>query len=153
MIEISNVKVTPPDYSPIIASIKGKSYDALATFTVNIFKEVMTKEGISITKISSYEGKDSHLIKIPLLIGYGNKNPLDTAKYLVPNVIGGVFINKQSVEKVGINLVEKITTWPKFRVVKPNSFTFSFPPYPLLMYYRQDIAITRYLWIYHNWKR
>ncbi|WCZ65147.1 DNA-dependent RNA polymerase subunit rpo132 [Monkeypox virus] len=140
MIEISNVKVTPPDYSPIIASIKGKSYDALATFTVNIFKEVMTKEGISITKISSYEGKDSHLIKIPLLIGYGNKNPLDTAKYLVPNVIGGVFINKQSVEKVGINLVEKITTWPKFRVVKPNSFTFSFssvsPPNVLPTRYR-----------------
>ncbi|AST09537.1 RNA polymerase [NY_014 poxvirus] len=140
MIEITNVKVTPPDYSPIIASIKGKSYDALVTFTVNIFKEVMTKDGTSITKISSYEGKDSHLIKIPLLIGYGNKNPLDTAKYLVPNVIGGVFINKQSVEKVGISLVEKITTWPKFRVVKPNSFTFSFssvsPPNVLPTRYR-----------------
>ncbi|AUL80294.1 hypothetical protein [Vaccinia virus] len=140
MIEIHNVKVTPPDYSPIIASINGKSYDALATFTVNIFKEVMTKEGISITNISSYEGKDSHLIKIPLLIGYGNKNPLDTAKYLVPNVIGGVFIDKQSVEKVGINLVEKITTSPKFRAVKPNSFTFSFssvsPPNILPTRYR-----------------
>nr|WGO62740.1 RNA polymerase subunit RPO132 [Wadden Sea poxvirus] len=126
MIEIDNIKITPPEYSPIIASIKGKSYDALVTFTVNIFKEVMTKDGITITKISSYEGNDSHLIKIPLLIGYGNKNPLDTAKYVVPNVIGGVFINKQSVEKVGINLVEKITTWPKFRSIKPNAFTFSF---------------------------
>ncbi|ABI99109.1 RNA polymerase subunit RPO132 [Deerpox virus W-1170-84] len=126
IIEIDNIKVTPPDYSPIIASIKGKSYDALVTFTVNIYKEVMTKDGTTITKISSYEGNDSHLIKIPLLIGYGNKNPLDTAKYVVPNVIGGVFINKQSVEKVGINLVEKLTTWPKFRIIKPNAFTFSF---------------------------
>ncbi|ASK51322.1 RNA polymerase subunit (RPO132) [Eptesipox virus] len=126
ILEISNIKVTPPDYSPIIASIKGKSYDALVTFTVDIYKEVMTKDGITVTKISSYEGNDSHLIKIPLLIAYGNKNPLDTAKYLVPNVIGGVFINKQSVEKVGINLVEKITTWPKFKIIKPNAFTFSF---------------------------
>ncbi|QHG62674.1 RNA polymerase subunit RPO132 [Cetacean poxvirus 1] len=126
MIEINNIKITPPEYSPVIASIKGKSYDALVTFTVNIFKEVMTKEGITITKISSYEGNDSHLIKVPLLIAYGNKNPLDMSKYVVPNVIGGVFINKQSVEKVGINLVEKITTWPKFRVIKPNTFTFSF---------------------------
>ncbi|AOE46477.1 RNA polymerase subunit RPO132 [Sheeppox virus] len=126
IIEIDNIKVTPPEYSPIIASIKGKSYDALVTFTVHIYKEVMTKDGTTITKISSYEGNDSHLIKIPLLIGYGNKNPLDTAKYVVPNVIGGVFINKQSVEKVGINLVEKLTTWPKFRVIKPNAFTFSF---------------------------
>ncbi|AFU77883.1 m114R [Myxoma virus] len=126
VIEIDNIKITPPDYSPIIASIKGKSYDALVTFTVNIFKEVMTKDGTVITKISSYEGNDSHLIKVPLLIGYGNKNPLDTAKYVVPNVIGGVFINKQSVEKVGINLVEKLTTWPKFRIIKPNVFTFSF---------------------------
>ncbi|AAL69852.1 SPV113 RNA polymerase subunit RPO132 [Swinepox virus] len=126
VLEIDNIKVTPPEYSPIIASIKGKSYDALVTFTVNIYKEVMTKDGITITKISSYEGNDSHLIKIPLLIGYGNKNPLDTAKYVVPNVIGGVFINKQSVEKIGINLVEKLTTWPKFRVIKSNTFTFSF---------------------------
>ncbi|ABQ43746.1 RNA polymerase subunit rpo132 [Tanapox virus] len=140
MIEIDNIKVTPPEYSPIIASIKGKSYDALVTFTVNIYKEVMTKDGTTITKISSYEGNDSHLIKIPLLIGYGNKNPLDTAKYVVPNVIGGVFINKQSVEKIGINLVEKITTWPKFRVIKPNAFTFSFssvsPSYVLPTKYR-----------------
>ncbi len=126
VIKINNIKVTPPEYSPIIASIKGKSYDALVTFTVNIVKEVMTKDGITVTKISSYEGNDSHLIKIPLMIAYGNKNPLDTTKYLVPNVIGGVFINKQSVEKVGINLVEKITTWPKFRIIKPNAFTFSF---------------------------
>ncbi|QQG31603.1 RNA polymerase subunit RPO132 [Swinepox virus] len=126
VLEIDNIKVTPPEYSPIIASIKGKSYDALVTFTVNIYKEVMTKDGITITKISSYEGNDSHLIKIPLLIGYGNKNPLDTAKYVVPNVIGGVFINKQSVEKIGINLAEKLTTWPKFRVIKSNTFTFSF---------------------------
>ncbi|QHR82656.1 DNA-dependent RNA polymerase subunit RPO132 [Brazilian porcupinepox virus 1] len=126
ILKIDNVNVIPPDYSPIIASIKGKSYDALVTFTVNILKEVMTKEGLVTTKISSYEGNDSHLIKIPLLIGYGNKNSLDNAKYLVPNVIGGVFINKQSVEKIGINLVEKLTTWPKFRVVKPNTFTFSF---------------------------
>nr|AWM97830.1 RNA polymerase 132 subunit [Baiomys poxvirus] len=126
MLEIDNIKVTPPDYSPIIASIKGKSYDVLVTFNVNIYKEVMTKEGVTVTKISSYEGNDSHLIKIPLLIAYGNKNPLDTTKYVVPNVIGGVFINKQSVEKVGINLVEKITTWPKFRIIKPNTFTLSF---------------------------
>ncbi|APG58334.1 DNA-directed RNA polymerase 132 kDa polypeptide [BeAn 58058 virus] len=126
VMEIDNVKVIPPEYSPIIASIKGKSYDALVTFTVNISKEIMTKDGLVVTKISSYEGNDSHLIKVPLLIGYGNKNPLDNTKFLVPNVVGGVFINKQSVEKIGINLVEKITTWPKFRIIKPNTFTFSF---------------------------
>ncbi|CCD83296.1 DNA-dependent RNA polymerase subunit rpo132 [Squirrelpox virus] len=126
ILEIDDIRVTAPEYSPIIASIKGKSYDALVTFTVNIYREVMSKTGTTTTKISSYEGNDSHLIKIPLLIAYGNKNPLDPAKFVVPNVIGGVFINKQSIEKIGINLVEKITTWPKFRVVKPNSFTFSF---------------------------
>lgn len=126
ILEIDNIKVTPPDYSPIIASIKGKGYDALVTFTINIYKEVMTKEGITPTKISSYEGNDSQLIKIPLLVAYGNKNPLDNSKYVAPNVIGGVFINKQSIEKVGINIVEKITTWPKFKVIKPNVFTFSF---------------------------
>nr|WQH58081.1 MAG: MC129R [Molluscum contagiosum virus] len=126
VLEIDKIKVTPPEYSPIIASIKGKGYDALVTFTINIYKEVMTKEGVTLTKISSYEGNDSQLIKIPLLIAYGNKNPLDPAKFVSPNIIGGVFINKQSIEKVGINIVEKITTWPKFKVVKPNAFTFSF---------------------------
>lgn len=126
ILEIDNIKVTPPDYSPIIASIKGKGYDALVTFTINIYKEVMTKDGVTQTKISSYEGNDSQLIKIPLLVAYGNKNPLDNSKFVAPNVIGGVFINKQSIEKVGINIVEKITTWPKFKVIKPNAFTFSF---------------------------
>ncbi|ANS71203.1 RNA polymerase [Pteropox virus] len=126
ILEINNVCVKPPPYSPIIASIKGKSYDALVTFTVNILKEVMTKDTVTTVKISSYEGTDSHLIKIPLLIGYGNKNVLDPAKFVVPNVIGGVFINKQSIEKVGINLIEKITTWPKFRSIKANTFSFSF---------------------------
>ncbi|ATI21226.1 RNA polymerase [Eastern grey kangaroopox virus] len=126
VLEIDKIKITPPEYSPIIASIKGKGYDALVTFTVNIYKEVMTKEGLSITKISSYEGNDSQLIKIPLLIAYGNKNPLDTSKFVSPNIIGGIFINKQSIEKVGINIVEKITTWPKFKVIKANAYTFSF---------------------------
>ncbi|ARF02800.1 SWPV1-236 [Shearwaterpox virus] len=126
ILKINNIKIIPPDYSPIIASIKGKSYDALVTFTVDISREVMTKDGLTVTKISSYEGNDSQLIKIPLLIGYGNKNPLDNSKFVSPNIIGGVFINKQSIEKVGINIVEKTTTWPKFKIVKPNAYTFSF---------------------------
>ncbi|ABJ09038.1 RNA polymerase subunit RPO132 [Nile crocodilepox virus] len=125
-LEITDIIVTPPKYSPIIASLKGKGYDALVTFTVNIYKEVMTKDGIQQSKIISYEGNDSQLIKIPLLVGYGNKNAIDSMKYLSPNIIGGHFINKQSIEKIGINLVEKITTWPKFKVVKPNVMSFSF---------------------------
>ncbi|AIZ77352.1 putative RNA polymerase subunit RPO132 [Parapoxvirus red deer/HL953] len=126
VLEIDDVKISAPDFSPIVASIKGQSYEALVTFTVNIYRQVMTKEGLSVTKINSYEGTDSHLIKLPLLIGYGNKNALDPSKYVVPNSIGGVFINKQSIEKLGINMIDKITTWPKFREVKPNSFTLSF---------------------------
>nr|QIM40827.1 RNA polymerase subunit RPO132 [Poxviridae sp.] len=140
ILEIDNVCVKPPSYSPIIASIKGKSYDALATFTVNVIKETITKDKVTSVKISSYEGTDSHLIKIPLLIGYGNKNALDNAKFLIPNAIGGVFINKQSVEKIGINLIDKITLWPKFRSIKANTFSFSFssvsPTYILPTKYR-----------------
>ncbi|WOC35485.1 DNA-directed RNA polymerase 132 kDa polypeptide [Equine parapoxvirus] len=126
VLEIDDVKISAPEFSPIVASIKGHSYEALVTFTVNIYRHVMTKDGITVTKINSYEGNDSHLIKLPLLIGYGNKNALDPSKYVVPNAIGGVFINKQSIEKLGINMIEKITTWPKFRAVKANSFTLSF---------------------------
>ncbi|AWU47159.1 RNA polymerase [Sea otter poxvirus] len=140
ILNIDNVCVKPPDFSPIVASIKGKSYDALVTFTVNILKQVMTKDKIVTVKISSYEGNDSHLIKVPMLIGYGNKNALDTEKFVAPNVIGGVFLNKQSIEKVGINLIEKITTWPKFKPIKANMFSFSFssvsPTYTLPTRYR-----------------
>ncbi|ASC55546.1 RNA polymerase subunit RPO132-like protein [Seal parapoxvirus] len=126
VLEIDDVKISAPEFSPIVASIKGHSYEALVTFTVNIYRHVMTKDGLTVTKINSYEGNDSHLIKLPLLIGYGNKNALDPSKFVVPNAIGGVFINKQSIEKLGINMIEKITTWPKFRPVKSNSFTLSF---------------------------
>ncbi|WZD65195.1 RNA polymerase subunit Rpo132 [Pseudocowpox virus] len=126
VLEIDDVKISAPEFSPIVASIKGHSYEALVTFTVNIYRHVMTKDGLTVTKINSYEGTDSHLVKLPLLIGYGNKNALDPSKFVVPNAIGGVFINKQSIEKLGINMIEKITTWPKFRAVKANSFTLSF---------------------------
>nr|AAA82612.1 RNA polymerase subunit [Orf virus] len=126
VLEIDDVKISAPEFSPIVASIKGHSYEALVTFTVNIYRHVMTKDGLTVTKINSYEVTDSHLVKLPLLIGYGNKNALGPLQVRGPEAIGGVFINKQSIEKLGINMIEKITTWPKFRAVKANSFTLSF---------------------------
>ncbi|BCT22673.1 DNA-dependent RNA polymerase subunit rpo132 [Carp edema virus] len=124
--QIYDIEKTLPKFNPPIYALKGKGYDTSVKFNIKIYKKNYDNEKVTEKVLMNFTGADNSFINIPTLVNYGFSSIFGNGAPLYPNEIGGNFLNNKSIEKVGYNLLEKVTMWPKFKKLKNNQFSFSF---------------------------
>ncbi|WMX26532.1 DNA-directed RNA polymerase subunit beta [Salmon gill poxvirus] len=142
-LKIYNIEKTFPTNTMTLHALKNKGYTCSVKFNIMLYSKTRTDSGIKEAIILNYTGFNDNMINVPLMVGYGLGDVFGSGAILYPNEIGGTFLNYRSIEKIGINLLEKTTAWPKFKKVKAGQYAFSFssisPPHitpPVYRYFK-----------------
>lgn len=125
-LKLYDIEKTLPVETMVLRALKNKGYTCSIKFNIQLYKKIRVDDTIETRLIKDYKGINNNMINLPLMIGYGLGNVGGTGSVLYPNEIGGTFLNNRAIEKIGINLLEKTTTWPKFKKIKPGQYSFSF---------------------------